>query len=145
MGTLAGILAVLLALPPGNLIRIDPFDVNKYELASSVDSSYMVYTFAQFTDLKLYVALLEKGDEDSRIYQKMVDNLKQEVKNTQDQVGELKKQKDVLSEQTDRRLKKIIELTQEQESNSWVVPTSLSIGAAGLLFALTIFLVERNP
>jgi hypothetical protein len=145
MGTLAGILSILLTLPPGSLIQIDPFDINKYELAPSLDNSYMVYTFNQFKDLKLRVALLEKAETDSRIYENLVKTLQGEVSAHKQEIVELKTQKDILSEQTDRRLKRIMEMTQEQEHNSWVVPTSLSIGVAGLLFGLTVFLVERNP
>lgn len=145
MGTLTGILSILLTLPPGSLIQIDPFDINKYELAPSLDNSYMIYTFNQFKDLKLRVALLEKEESDSLIYQNLINTLRGEVKAHKEEVVELKKQKDVLSEQTDRRLKKIIELTQEQETNSWVVPTAVSIGVTGVLFGLTVFLVERYP
>lgn len=135
-------LLLVLTIPPGHLVHLNPEQIYAWGLPPSIDDKYKVFSFNEFKDIRIAeLQLLQLSQESTLIKDKLKETTSL-VESLELEVALIKDTRDILQEQADRRERKLgecsVALKEEQESVFPVV--ALSVG--GSLAAVGIILIS---
>jgi uncharacterized protein (UPF0210 family) len=138
-------LAILLSLPIGHLVQLEPLQIEKWDLPVSLDSTYKVYSFAEVMELKADQEQLSFLTKQTSLLDFKLKEDEILIASIKAELSSVKEINSIVVKEADRRLKSLekcaVELKDAEDSTFPII--ALSVGGTALVTGVLMMVLSH--